>query len=65
MPKPQRNKTNTLAFAHIDHRAQIRPGVRPVRSESSVYACLLAKVPSILYADINESDQTVRMSMLI
>ena len=32
VPKPQRNKTSTLAFAHIDHHAQISPGVRPVWS---------------------------------
>ena len=45
---------------------QIRLGIRPVWSESSLYdKCVAAKDPSFLHADSEDSDQTGRMPNLI
>ena len=46
-------------------RIQISLGIRPVWSESSLCAQWVAKEPSFLHADSEDSDQTGRMSRLI
>ena len=46
-------------------KTQISLGIRTVRSESSQYAQWLAKDPSFLHADSEDSDQTGRMPRLI
>ena len=45
-------------------KTQISLGIRPVWSESSLCAQLVAKDPSFLHADSEDSDQTGRMHML-
>ena len=42
-----------------------QPGIRPVWSESSLFAQWVAKDPSFLHADSEDSDQTGRMPRLI
>ena len=46
-------------------KTQISLGIRPVWSESSLCAQWVAKDPSVLHADSEDSDQTGRMPMLI
>ena len=46
-------------------KTQIRLGVRPVRSESSLYAQWVAKDASFLHEDSEDSDQTGWMPRLI
>ena len=46
-------------------KTQISLGIRPVWSESSLCAQWVAKDPSFLHADSEDSDQTGRMSRLI
>ena len=46
-------------------KTQISLGIRPVWSESSLCAHWVAKDPSFLYADSEDSDQTGRMPRLI
>ena len=45
-------------------KTQIRLGIRPVLSESSMCAKWVAKDPSFLHADSEDSDQTGRMPRL-
>ena len=42
-------------------KTQISLGIRPVWSESSLFAQLVAKDPRFLHADSKDSDQTGRM----
>ena len=46
-------------------KTQISLGIRPVWSESSLCAQWVAKDPSFLYADSEDSDKTGRMPRLI
>ena len=46
-------------------KTQISLGIRPVWSESSLCAQWVAKDPSLLHADSEDSDQTGRMPRLI
>ena len=46
-------------------KTQISLGIRPVWSESSLCAQWVAKDPSFLYADSEDSDQTGRIPRLI
>ena len=46
-------------------KTQIKLGIRPVWSESSLWAQLVAKDPSFLNADSEDYDQTGRMPRLI
>ena len=46
-------------------KTQISLGIRPVWSESSLCAQWVAKNPSILHADSEDSDQTGRIPRLI
>ena len=46
-------------------KSQISLGIRPVWSESSLCAQWVAKDPSFLHADSEDSDQTGRMPRLI
>ena len=46
-------------------KTQISLGIRPVWSESSLCAQWVAKDPSFLHADSEDSDQTGRMPRLI
>ena len=46
-------------------KTQISLGIRPVWSESSLFAQWVAKDPSFLHADSEDSDQTGRMPRLI
>ena len=55
--EPLRDKTNKMRPA----KTQIILGIRPVWSESSLYAQCVAKEPSFLHADSKDSDQTGRM----
>ena len=56
----------SLGIRHVrPAKTQISLGIRPVWSESSLYAQWVAKGPSFLYADSEDSDQTGRMPRLI
>ena len=46
-------------------KTQMSLGICPVWSESSLYVQWLAKDPSFLHADSEDSDQTERMARLI
>ena len=46
-------------------KTQISLGIRPIRSESSLDAQWVAKDPSFIHADSEDSDQTGRMPRLI
>ena len=46
-------------------KIQISLGIRPVRSKSSLCAQWVAKGPSFVHADSEDSDQTGRMPRLI
>ena len=61
--EPPRDKTNNVAVRPA--KTMIRLGIRPVWSESSLCAQWVAKGPSFLHADSEESDQTGRMPRLI
>ena len=61
--EPPRDKTNNVAVRPA--KTQISLGIRPVWSESSLCAQWVAKGPSFLHADSEDSDQTGRMPRLI
>ena len=61
--KPRHDKTNKVTVRPA--KTQISLGIRPVRSESSLCAQWVAKGPSFLHADSEDSDQTGRMPRLI
>ena len=61
--KPPRDKTNNVTVRPA--KTQISLGIRPVWSESSLCAQWVAKGPSFLHADSEDSDQTGRMPRLI
>ena len=61
--EPQHDKTNKMTVHPA--KTQISLGIRPVWSESSLYAHWVAKDPSFLHADSEDSDQTGRMPKLI
>ena len=61
--EPPHDKTNNVAVRPA--KTQISLGIRPVWSESSLYAQWVAKDPSFLHADSKDSDQTGRMPRLI
>ena len=60
---PRRDKTNKMSVRPA--RTKISLGVRPGWSESSLYAHWVAKDPSFLHADSEDSDQTGLMPRLI
>ena len=57
--EPQLDKTNKMTVRPA--KTQISLGIRPVWSESSLCAQLVAKDPLFLHADSEDSDQTGRM----
>ena len=57
--EPPHDKTNEMTCAPT--KTQISQGIRPVWSESSLWAQWVAKDPSCLHADSEDSDQTGRM----
>ena len=61
--EPPRDKTNTMTVRPA--KTQISLDIRPVWSESSLCAQRVAKDPSFLHADSEDSDQTGRMPRLI
>ena len=61
--EPPYDKTNTMTVRQA--KIQISMGIRPVWSESSMWAQWVAKDPSFLHADSEYSDQTWRMPRLI
>ena len=61
--EPPRDNTNNVAVRPA--KTQISLGIRPVWSESSLCAQWVAKGPSFLRADSEDSDQTGRMPRLI
>ena len=61
--EPPRDKTNKMTVRPA--KTQISLGIRPVWSESSLCAQWVAKDPSFLHADSEDSDQTGRMPRLI
>ena len=61
--EPRHDKTNKMSVRPA--KTQIRLGIRPVRSESSLCAQWVAKDPSFLLADSESADQTGRMPRLI
>ena len=61
--EPTRDKTNKVSVRPA--KTQISLGIRPVWSESSLCAQWVAKDPSFLHADSEDSDQTGRMPRLI
>ena len=61
--EPPRDKTNKMTVRTA--KTQISLGIRPVWSESSLCAQWVAKAPSFLHADSEDSDQTGRMPRLI
>ena len=56
--EPPRDKTNNVAVRPA--KTQINLGIRPVWQESSLCAQWVAKGPSFLHADSEDSDQTGR-----
>ena len=60
---PRHDKTNKMTVRPA--KTQISLGIRPVWSESSLCAQWVAKGPSFLHADSEDSDQTGRMPRLI
>ena len=60
---PRHDKTNKMAVRPA--KTQISLGIRPVWSESSLCAQWVAKDPSFLHADSEDSDQTGQMPRLI
>ena len=61
--EPPRDKTYNVAVRPA--KTQIRLGIRPVWTESLLCAQWVAKDPSFLHADSEDSDQTGRMPRLI
>ena len=61
--EPRHDKTNKMSVRPA--KTQISLGIRPVWSESSLYAQRVAKDPSFFHADSEDSDQTRRMPRLI
>ena len=61
--EPPHDKTNKMSARPAN--TQISLGIRPVWSESSLWAQRVAKDQSILHADSEDSDQTGRMPRLI
>ena len=61
--EPRHDKTNKMSVSPA--KTQINLGIRLVRSESSLCAQWVAKDPSFLQADSEDSDQTGRMPRLI
>ena len=61
--EPRHDKTNKMSVCPA--KTQISLGIRPVWSESSLCAQWVAKDPSFLHADSEDSDQTGQMSRLI
>ena len=57
------DKTNKMSVHPV--KTQISLGIRPVWSESSLCAQLVAKDPSFLHVDNADSDQSGRMPRLI
>ena len=53
------------SFNHLNCHNKTNKRIRPVWSESSLYAQWVAKDPSFLQVDSEDSDQTGRMSRLI
>ena len=60
--EPPHDKTNKVTVRQA--KTQISLGIRPVWSESSLCAHWVAKDPSFLHADSEDSDQTGRMPRL-
>ena len=61
--EPRHVKTNKMSLHPA--KTQISRGIHPVWSESSLCAQWVAKDPSFLHADSEDSDQTGRMPRLI
>ena len=61
--EPPHDKTNKMTVRPA--KTQISLGICPVWSESSLCALWVAKDPSFLHADSEDSDQTGRMPRLI
>ena len=61
--EPQHDKTNKMSVCLAKTRISL--GIRPVWSESSLCTPWVAKNPSFLYADSEDSNQTGRMPRLI
>ena len=61
--EPRHDKTNNVAVCPA--KTQISLGIRPVWSEPSLCAQWVAKDPSFLYADSEDTDQTGQMPRLI
>ena len=61
--KPRHVKTNKVIVRTA--KTQISMGIHPVWSESSLCASWVAKDPTFLHADSENSDQTGRMPRLI
>ena len=61
--EPPRDKTNKMTVRPA--KTQISLGIHPVWSESSLCAQWVAKDPSFLHADSEDSDQTGRKPRLI
>ena len=61
--EPRHDKTNKMAVRQA--KTEISLGIRPVWSESSLCAEWIAKGPSFLHADSEDSDQTGRIPSLI
>ena len=61
--EPRHDKTNKMSVRPA--KTQISLGIRPGSSESSLCAQWVAKDPSFLHADSEDSDQTGRMPRLI
>ena len=61
--EPPHDKTNNVVLRPA--KTQISLGIHPVWSESSLSAQWVAKDPSFLQADSEDSDQTGRMPRLI
>ena len=61
--EPRHNKTNKVSVCPA--KPKISLGIRPVWSESSLCTQWVAKDPSFLHTDSEDSDQTGRMPRLI
>ena len=61
--EPRHEKTNKMSMRPV--KTQISLGIHPVWLESSQCAQWVAKDPSFLHADSEDSDQTGRMPILI
>ena len=59
--EPPHDKTNKMTVRPA--KTQISLGIRPVWSESSLFTQWITKDPSFLYADSEDSDQTVGFVM--